>query len=94
MNAVSKDMKPVPFVSRNKGQNSPPKPHVSGIRIALIDDHELFRSGIRLLFSANEAFSIEGEAKDRIQVIDLVKRDRPGIILLNIGLKSGDGDEA
>ena len=85
-------MKPVPFVSRMKGQNSLPKAHVSGIRIALIDNHELFQVGIRSLLSANVGFSIAGEAKDRLQTIDLVKRERPDVIPSNIDLKSGDGD--
>jgi len=43
------------------------------------------------MVSTAMGFCVAGEARNRAQAIDLVKRERPDVILLNIDLKSGDG---
>jgi two-component system nitrate/nitrite response regulator NarL len=63
----------------------------SRIRILLVDDNELFRAGVKSLISANEIFAIVGEAKDRAQAVNLTRRERPHIVLINIELRSTNG---
>jgi len=70
-----------------------PVSRASGVRIVLIDDHEVFRAGMRSLISAKRDFRIAGEAKDKAEAIELVKREQPDVILLNIEMIFGDGLE-
>jgi two-component system, NarL family, nitrate/nitrite response regulator NarL len=86
-------MKPIAITSRMKKRDALAKPQSSGVRIVLIDDNELLRAGVKLLISAKDDFSIVGEARDKAHAIDLVKRDRPDVILLDIELHFEDGLE-
>ncbi len=83
-------MKLVDVASKKKKNRVP---DASAIRIVLIDDHELFRAGIGALIRATEGLQIVGDAGDRGQAIDGVKRHQPNVILLNVEMKYGDGLE-
>ncbi len=43
------------------------------IRIVLIDDHTLFRSGIKALLARQEGFEVIGEASDGLSGVKLVE---------------------
>lgn len=86
-------MKPIEIANRISKRNDLPKPQVSAIRLVLVDDHELFRTGLRLLLSAAGDIHVAGEAKDKARAVSLVKRERPDVILLNIELQSGNALE-
>ena len=66
-------------------------PKVSEVKIVLVDDSKLVRAGIRALISAKGDFTVVGEAEDKAQAVDLIARERPDVILLNIDLQTGDG---
>ena len=51
------------------------------INIALIDDHTLFRSGIKALLSRQTEFGIVGEASDGFSGVKLVEQTRPDVVL-------------
>ena len=61
------------------------------IRVVLVDDNELFRAGIRSLLSGEKNVSVVGVAGEMIQALDLVKKKRPHVILLNLELRRGEG---
>jgi len=63
------------------------------IRILLIDDHTLFRSGIRLLLQRQPDFDIVDEAADGLEGIKLAKRHRPDVILLDLNMPGLSGLE-
>ncbi len=85
--SLAKKMKPVDLVP-GKQKKDVRRPHPAKIRVILIDDHALFRAGIRCILS--EHFCIAGEANS-VQAIKLVKQERPDVILLNIdNVKYGD----
>ena len=63
------------------------------IRIALVDDHILVREGIRTLLSMVEHFEIAGEAGSGSEALELVAREQPDILLMDIGLKDINGLE-
>lgn len=50
---------------------------MSHIKIALIDDHTLFRSGIKALLSRQNDFEVIGEAADGLSGVKLVAQTRP-----------------
>lgn len=63
------------------------------IRILLIDDHTLFRSGIRLLLQRQPDFEVVDEAADGLEGIKLAKRHRPDVILLDLNMPGLSGLE-
>lgn len=63
------------------------------IRIILIDDHNLFRSGIKALLSRQPDFDIIGEAADGLSGIKLVEQWQPDIVLLDLDMPVMNGRE-
>jgi len=63
------------------------------IRILLIDDHSLFRSGIRLLLQRQPDFEVVGEAADGIEGIKRAKVFQPDVILLDLNMPGLSGLE-
>lgn len=61
------------------------------IRLVLVDDHKLFRDGIRKLLEMESDITVEGEASDGIEGADLVKRVVPDIVLFDVGMPGMDG---
>lgn len=64
------------------------------IRILLVDDHNLFRSGIRLLLSRNPDFEVVGEAADGLEGVKRAKELLPDIVLLDLHMPGISGIEA
>ncbi len=64
------------------------------IKILLIDDHALFRSGLRSLLQRQEDFDIVGEAADGLEGIKLVAQLKPDVVLLDIDMPVMNGKEA
>ena len=67
---------------------------MSHIKIALIDDHTLFRSGIKALLSRQTDFEVIGEAADGLSGVKLVAQTRPDIVLLDLDMPVMNGREA
>ena len=63
------------------------------IKIILIDDHTLFRSGIKALLSRQSDFNVIGEAADGFTGIKLVEQTRPDIVLLDLDMPVMNGRE-
>ena len=63
------------------------------IKIILIDDHTLFRSGIKALLSRQSDFDVIGEAADGFTGIKLVEQIRPDIVLLDLDMPVMNGRE-
>jgi two-component system, NarL family, nitrate/nitrite response regulator NarL len=66
----------------------------SPIRIVLVDDHSLFRSGIRMLLGRYGEFEIVGEAGDASEGIKAVSRLKPDVVLLDLHMPGMCGIEA
>ena len=63
------------------------------IRIALIDDHELVRTGYRMILSAQPDFEIVGEADDGQAGLALLKRTEPDVALVDVQMPGLSGIE-
>lgn len=61
------------------------------VRILLVDDHTLLRSGLRLLLGQQPDFAIVGEAGSGAQALELAAALRPDVMLLDLNLPDGDG---
>jgi len=64
------------------------------IRILLVDDHTLFRSGIKALLQRQADFEIVGEAGDGLEGIKRAKSLKPDVILLDLHMPGLSGREA
>ena len=60
------------------------------IRVALVDDHQLIREGLRRVLQAEDGFEIVGEAADHASAIDLVVNHRPQVLVLDLTFPEGD----
>ena len=63
-----------------------PLPAASHIRILLIDDHELVRTGLRMLLERRPEMVVVGEATNRADALAMAAREQPDIILLDLDL--------
>lgn len=52
--------------------------------IVLADDHRVIRQGLRALLEAEPGFSVVGETSDGLQVVDLVERTAPDVLVLDL----------
>lgn len=64
------------------------------IRIVLIDDHTLFRSGIKALLSRQTDCEVVGEADDGLSGVKLVEQMQPDVVLLDLDMPVMNGREA
>ncbi len=61
------------------------------IRIVLADDQPLVRAGLRVLLDAEPDLDIVGAAEDGLQAVDLVRRTRPAVAVLDVRMPGLDG---
>ncbi len=70
-----------------------PAQHSEKKQILIVDDHPLVRKGIRSLLESEHDFGVAGEAASRGEVLDLLRKSLPDLILLDISLQGSDGIE-
>ncbi|MBV7537561.1 response regulator [Duganella sp. sic0402] len=63
------------------------------ITVLLVDDHTLFRSGIRSLLQRNPEFSVVGEAADGFEGVKRAQQLKPQVILLDLNMPGMSGVE-
>ena len=59
------------------------------VRVALVDDHRLFRAGVRT--SLGDAVDLVGEAGTVAEAVELVRRTTPDVVLLDVHMPDGGG---
>jgi len=64
------------------------------IRLLLVDDHKVVRSGLRMLLDGEEDIKIIGEAGTASDAINKVSSHNPDVVLMDIGLPDLSGIEA
>lgn len=63
------------------------------IRVLIIDDHTLFRSGIKLLLERQEGFEVVGETGDGMDGVKRAKKLKPDVVLLDLHMPGTSGLE-
>ncbi len=63
------------------------------IRVFLLDDHEIVRTGLRSLFEADDGFVVVGEAATAGDALDRIPPTRPHVAILDVRLPDGSGIE-
>jgi DNA-binding NarL/FixJ family response regulator len=63
------------------------------IHLVLLDDHPLFREGLRAVLDADGDFAVLGEAPDARSALALVEEVRPDVVVADVSLPSTSGIE-
>lgn len=61
------------------------------IKVAIADDHALFRTGVKTSLSARKDIQMIAEAENGMQLLNLLKHIKPDVILLDIHMPIMDG---
>src|SRR6266540_1782189 len=64
------------------------------LRVMLVDDHEVVRSGIRSMLQATDDIVVTAEAGSVREAIDEAERSRPDVVVMDVRLIDGSGIEA
>ncbi len=64
------------------------------IRILLVDDHTLFRSGLKALLQRQSDFQVVGETDNGLDGVKLAEQLQPDVVLLDLDMPVMNGHEA
>jgi DNA-binding NarL/FixJ family response regulator len=64
------------------------------IRVAVVDDHMIFREGLRALLGRADDIEIVGEAATTQEAIEVADTLRPDVVLMDLNLPGGGGEVA
>jgi DNA-binding NarL/FixJ family response regulator len=62
--------------------------------VLLIDDHLIFLEGLRRILDAQDDLEVVGETDSVIEAVELARRLRPKLVILDLGLRDGSGLDA
>jgi PAS domain S-box-containing protein len=63
-------------------------------QLVVVDDHQVMREGLASLFEEQSGLTVVGEAADGEQAIELCRRLRPDVVVMDISMPGMDGIEA
>ena len=64
------------------------------IRVALVDDQALVRSGFAMVLSVEDDIEVVGQASDGAEALELIARERPDVVLMDVQMPVLDGIDA
>ncbi|MHB8792623.1 MAG: response regulator transcription factor [Thermoleophilia bacterium] len=69
-------------------------PEISLTRILIVDDHQVVRMGLRMLLEHQGGLKVVGEAGTAAEAIDMAKKLKPELVLMDVRLPDESGIEA
>ncbi|MDF1549492.1 MAG: response regulator transcription factor [Bacteroidales bacterium] len=66
----------------------------SNIEILIVEDHDIFREGIKFVLSQVTGYKVVGEVKNGKEFLEFIKKKRPDIVLMDITMPEMDGIQA
>ncbi len=64
---------------------------MKALRIMIVDDHPVFRQGVRDVLDTESDFEVVGEAADGQEALDLARKLNPDVVLMDINLPTMNG---
>jgi len=65
-----------------------------GTKILIVDDHGILREGLRRLFEINPDFQVVAEAESGRTAVELTKKHRPDVVIMDVSMPGLNGIEA
>ena len=59
------------------------------VKVLIADDHQIVRSGIRMIIESDPGFTVVGEAADGSQALTMTLQEKPDVVLLDISMPPG-----
>ncbi len=66
----------------------------SEIRLVIVDDHEVVRMGLTSLFETHAEIKVVGQAGSVQEALDVVRQEKPDVVVMDVRLTDGSGVEA
>lgn len=63
-------------------------------KIIIIDDHQLFREGVKRILDFEKSFEVVAEGEDGTQAVQLVEEYRPDVVIMDINMPHMNGVDA
>ena len=67
---------------------------MSRIKVVVVDDHSIVRTGLVSLLGAKKGFEVVGEAANGEDAVEIVLRHRPDVVVMDLMMPVKDGAEA
>jgi DNA-binding NarL/FixJ family response regulator len=67
---------------------------MTGVRVLIADDQALVRAGFKMILDAEDDLDVVGEASDGVEAVELARRLKPDVVLMDIRMPQLDGIEA
>src|SRR5262245_65416035 len=64
------------------------------VRVVLVDDHDLFRTGLRNLLEEQDGVVVLGEATNGVEAVKLVREAAPDVVVMDLKMPTMTGVEA
>lgn len=77
-----------PVTPPDQAADAPP------VRVLIVDDHPLFRAGLKAALESAEGVAVVAEAERVADVPEAVARSRPNVVIMDLSLPDGSGLEA
>ncbi|HYZ89943.1 MAG TPA: response regulator transcription factor, partial [Myxococcales bacterium] len=61
------------------------------VKLVVVDDHRLFREGLRALLTTQSDLSVVGEASEAQSAYSMVERMQPDVVVLDVSLPMASG---
>ena len=91
---MSSDQSGVWFSRASNASYSRLRPAGGKISLLIVDDHALYRKGLRSMFELEPDIEVIGEASDGLEALDKVEELHPDIVLMDVNMPGMDGMQA
>jgi len=67
---------------------------MTDVRVVIVDDHPIFRLGLAAALESLDGLTVVGRASSQEEAIEVVDRERPDVVVMDLDLGAGSGVEA